>query len=1069
MLSERPSELIAAWGVLARLITHRSEHSKRADRSCDRLLLDPTKKGFPDSLRSRKIELGRLGRGPEGSTAMRSVLDFGDEYALCDESDPFQQERRLRRWSAIRSILVLTLWPLAIVITLRVYLFGDLGLIGRFAEHWPLSVPLIFVGLIIGGQFGHGYGLPLLFRDSPDSPWWDAQRSLLSGLGVVLLVLTVTTVVYFAEYTNHFDRIVTDWEAWPRHLAHQFGGRIDSIPDLIRLFDDPARRFLAESRSELILGARPTDRLVFFGALALPVNVVAFAVFQFWAASPLLLLLAICVLLPTPGLAIRARPKRLEARRRWLIEKFGYLLGAGIGLAIALACVNLYSLFVINYEESIMDWFHGRGVMMAQRTEGLVGLDLLSPMKIVQEAGETSAGQPVDATRIAVANHAVWSVGGFLMIYFAMYLFVLLAFGRTLSPSLGICMLLNLGVIAYLVPLMLAPSWQFGVISAFALAVLLGNSRRFVRRFAGMDRYYGGRRGPESGPKDLDVEERRLESGQIPDVGATILLSDRRTLEAWASRYTRVGRKPKLVLVTTTGGAYRAAFWTTTVLESLAEACPGALNHIRVITGASGGMVGAAYVVAMLNEPAPGQSYSPPFAEGSSKGGPTSPTERLEWETRRDSLTPIVRKLVTSDIISTVLPWPVRRDRGDVLDEQWPTLDRSFATLREGEREGWRPSLILAPMVAETGRRLLISNLDLFGLTEARGLNRPDISFVPEHDTPRLRRDQRDLEQGRVTGLERLYSRSAIEFFRAFPACYGPHHPVVQLQHHEGACSGNGNGHLNGSAARPWTSGQTMLRGGRSRSTETFRIATAVRMNASFPFISPAASLPVTPTRRVVDAGYYDNYGVDLAANWALQNRDWICQHTSGIALIQIRASRSEAQRKRIWIGSATEADGATGFVRQILRRVARGIIGLTTPPTAAIAALSRGMAYRNDLLVAELDRTFNQIPDSIANSEGPNESARSHSFFETFVFENPITIGTNWYITRDEICKMSNSMAGSRRFGPLQGQASHNCGQRRAFQDWFGDGLEEVRSMHTNDPLTASHVQDVGISSRSI
>ena len=48
-------------------------------------------------------------------------------------------------------------------------------------------------------------------------------------------------------------------------------------------------------------------------------------------------------------------------------------------------------------------------------------------------------------------------------------------------------------------------------------------------------------------------------------------------------------------------------------------------------------------------------------------------------------------------------------------------------------------------------------------------------------------------------------------------------------------------------------------------------------MNASFPYISPAVSLPVDPPRRVVDAGYYDNYGVNLAAAWAYMNREWIC------------------------------------------------------------------------------------------------------------------------------------------------------------------------------------------------
>jgi hypothetical protein len=33
-------------------------------------------------------------------------------------------------------------------------------------------------------------------------------------------------------------------------------------------------------------------------------------------------------------------------------------------------------------------------------------------------------------------------------------------------------------------------------------------------------------------------------------------------------------------------------------------------------------------------------------------------------------------------------------------------------------------------------------------------------------------------------------------------------------------------------------------------------------------YVSPAAWLPTKPRVRIVDAGYYDNYGVDIAAHW---------------------------------------------------------------------------------------------------------------------------------------------------------------------------------------------------------
>src|SRR5260221_4543975 len=72
--------------------------------------------------------------------------------------------------------------------------------------------------------------------------------------------------------------------------------------------------------------------------------------------------------------------------------------------------------------------------------------------------------------------------------------------------------------------------------------------------------------------------------------------------------------------------------------------------------------------------------------------------------------------------------------------------------------------------------------------------------------------------------------------------------------------------------------------------SDTFKVSTAVRMSASFPYASPAAELPSTPPRRVVDAGYYDNYGVQVAAGWLGEQRDWLLANTSGVVLVQIRA-----------------------------------------------------------------------------------------------------------------------------------------------------------------------------------
>src|SRR5262249_62332987 len=73
-------------------------------------------------------------------------------------------------------------------------------------------------------------------------------------------------------------------------------------------------------------------------------------------------------------------------------------------------------------------------------------------------------------------------------------------------------------------------------------------------------------------------------------------------------------------------------------------------------------------------------------------------------------------------------------------------------------------------------------------------------------------------------------------------------------------------------------------------SSADFRVGTAARMSATFPVISPVVSLPTFPPRRVVDAGMYDNYGVNLAARWVFEHRLALRRYTSGVALVQIRA-----------------------------------------------------------------------------------------------------------------------------------------------------------------------------------
>lgn len=75
------------------------------------------------------------------------------------------------------------------------------------------------------------------------------------------------------------------------------------------------------------------------------------------------------------------------------------------------------------------------------------------------------------------------------------------------------------------------------------------------------------------------------------------------------------------------------------------------------------------------------------------------------------------------------------------------------------------------------------------------------------------------------------------------------------------------------------------------------RFATALRMNATFPFIFPSVQMPTNPILTIVDAGFRDNFGLETATRFAAIFRKWIRENTSGITIISIR---SYAQAEKI-------------------------------------------------------------------------------------------------------------------------------------------------------------------------
>jgi predicted acylesterase/phospholipase RssA len=434
------------------------------------------------------------------------------------------------------------------------------------------------------------------------------------------------------------------------------------------------------------------------------------------------------------------------------------------------------------------------------------------------------------------------------------------------SPAAGVIFLLHIVLFLQTIFDYFFPYPQLLYIGLLLLGLLM--ARQYKLKHANV-------RGLAQPLKSLDGYGKTIQRQYVEEKteAATPLLKAE-DIELW-----NTGRKRPMVLVCASGGGSRAAAWTTKVITELeARIQAKAPNrplpyHIRLITGASGGMVGLAHYVSHLTAPeANGQL--PASRDQAMR-------DHLNRLIRGDFLTPVVHALITRDIpgyfLPRVLPYYKDYDRGQALEsaliETMGHLRTPLYDLRQYERTGWCPSLLFSPMMIEDGRQLLISNLDLQKIVHNEG------AF--EANQPR-----------------ELLSREGVEFFRLFPEA------------------------------------------------TKFQVATAARMSASFPYVFPAVPLPTDPRRRIVDAGYYDNYGVSLAVSWVFNHLDWIKQNVSKLAILQIRDGLSEAERLL-----EHPPDSNPGW-REL------GLEWLTGVPQALLNARVSSNMFRNDNLLHLLHQT---------------------------------------------------------------------------------------------------------------
>ena len=178
-------------------------------------------------------------------------------------------------------------------------------------------------------------------------------------------------------------------------------------------------------------------------------------------------------------------------------------------------------------------------------------------------------------------------------------------------------------------------------------------------------------------------------------------------LENWKLKNVKSdSTKPKLVIINTSGGGSRSMLWTFNVLQELDTQMNGELmNKTQMITGSSGGILGA--------------SYYRELDIRKNNGELNSITNEHKSNAGKDMLNSIIFTIATNDLL---VKWQsfndgkytYAKDRAYMFERQLNentnyVLDKRLKDYQELESSANTPLLFLSPTIINDGRRLIIS------------------------------------------------------------------------------------------------------------------------------------------------------------------------------------------------------------------------------------------------------------------------------------------------------------------------------------------------------------------------
>ncbi len=282
-------------------------------------------------------------------------------------------------------------------------------------------------------------------------------------------------------------------------------------------------------------------------------------------------------------------------------------------------------------------------------------------------------------------------------------------------------------------------------------------------------------------------------------------------LENWSAKFPAT-EKPKMVVFCVSGGGMKAAVWAMEVMQTADSLLQTELfPRTMLITGASGGLIGASYLRELYLQEQMGKIENP------------RDPKYIEVISQ-DLLNSVAFTIVSNDIF---LPWAkfeeggfkYHKDRGYIFEKQLNEntagiLDKKIVDYQAAEEQSLIPMLFVTPSIVNDGRRLIISPHGVSYMTI------PPIGY----------------ERPGAVELD------AVDFGRFFV----------------------------------------------DQGAYNMRFTTALRMNATYPYVLPNVHLPSQPSIEIMDAGFRDNYGIASATRFIHVFKDWILNNTSGVVLVQI-------------------------------------------------------------------------------------------------------------------------------------------------------------------------------------